>query len=138
MQIYTQQFYRIVEADQGKILYQQQDAEYGIFKKIYVPLTFTDEKIYSLYTEVAQDDFQLAVKEQLSVFSKLQIRRACRTLGIEDKLNALLKSNEIFAADWADAQNIDLQDEILKQALLLGNFTEQEIFAIKGAIQNGN
>jgi hypothetical protein len=38
----------------------------------------------------------------------LQIRRACRTLGIEDKLNALLKSNEIFAADWADAQNIDL------------------------------
>lgn len=138
MQIYTQQLFKMVEADQGKILYQKDGEEINIFKKIYVPLAFSDEKIYSLYSESTQDDFQFTVVKNTNIFTKLQIRRACRALGLEEKLNTLLQSNEIFAADWTDAQDIDLQDAILKQALLMGNFTEQEIITIKGTIQNGN
>lgn len=138
MQIYTQQLFKMVEADQGKILYQKDGEEINIFKKIYVPLAFSDEKIYSLYSETTQDDFQFTVVKNTNIFTKLQIRRACRALGLEEKLNTLLQSNEIFAADWTDAQDIDLQDAVLKQALLMGNFSEQEIITIKGTIQNGN
>lgn len=66
-----------------------------------------------------------------TIFSKLQIRRACRELGIESKLNDLLNSNEIFASDWSDAQDIDLADSILLQALKEGKFTDEEIDKIK-------
>jgi hypothetical protein len=48
------------------------------------------------------------VVKNTNIFTKLQIRRACRALGLEEKLNTLLQSNEIFAADWTDAQDIDL------------------------------
>lgn len=70
-----------------------------------------------------------------TVFSKLAIRRACRTLGLEGKLNAMLEASEVFRADWTDAQNIDLADPVLLQALQAGTFTEDEINSIKNSLQ---
>lgn len=72
-----------------------------------------------------------------TIFSKLQIRRACRELGIQDKLNSLISSNEIFSADWSDAQDIDLEDKVFLYALQQGDFTELEIQKIKETISHG-
>lgn len=68
-------------------------------------------------------------------FTKLQIRRTCRTLGLEGKLNALLASSDEFMSDWTDAQDIDLADPVLLQALQAGTFTENEINSIKNSLQ---
>ena len=70
-----------------------------------------------------------------TVFSKLAIRRACRTLGLEGKLNALLASSDEFMSDWTDAQDIDLADPVLLQALQAGTFTQDEINSIKNSLQ---
>jgi len=70
-----------------------------------------------------------------TVFTKLAIRRACRTLGLEGKLNTLLASSDVFRADWTDAQGIDLADPVLLQALQAGTFTEEEINSIKNSLQ---
>lgn len=71
---------------------------------------------------------------QQTVFSKLQIRRAMRALGIEAKLDALLAASHTFAADWADAQDIDLADLVLVEALAAGSITAEEIEEIKREI----
>lgn len=70
-----------------------------------------------------------------TTFTKLEIRRACRTLELEDKLNGLLKSNEIFASDWADAQEIDLNDIMFMEAVEAGVFTDAEINQVKEYLQ---
>lgn len=70
-----------------------------------------------------------------TVFTKLAIRRACRTLGLEGKLNTLLTSSDEFISDWTDAQDIDLSDPVLLQALAAGTFTEEEIQSIKNNLQ---
>lgn len=67
-------------------------------------------------------------------FTKLQIRRAMRAQGQEAALDALLASNATFAADWADAQEIDLNDEVTQQALQSVNI---DVMAIKKAIYGG-
>ena len=66
-----------------------------------------------------------------TVFSKLAIRRAMRSLGIEAKLDALLAASAVFRADWTDAQEIDLADPVLLDALAAGIITAEEIAAIK-------
>ncbi len=70
-----------------------------------------------------------------TIFAKLAIRRACRTLGLEGKLNALLEASDVFRADWTDAQDIDLSDPVLLQALQAGTFTQEEINSIKNNLQ---
>lgn len=72
-----------------------------------------------------------------TVFTKLKIRRAMRSLGIEAKLDALLSASHDFAADWSDAQEIDLADPVLVQALTAGNITAEEIEAIREEIERG-
>lgn len=69
-----------------------------------------------------------------TIYTKLQIRRAMRSLGIEERLDALLASSATFAADWADAQEIDLADPVLMDALAAGGITDAEIEQIRGAI----
>lgn len=49
---------------------------------------------------------------ETTIFSKLQIRRAARSLGKEYFLNAILSGNPEMQADWDDAQEIDLNDEM--------------------------
>ena len=64
------------------------------------------------------------------IFTKLAIRRACRNLGLESKLDALLASNELFKKDWDDAQEINLADSITSQALRTNAFTDAEYDAV--------
>ena len=52
-----------------------------------------------------------------TVFTKLQIRRAMRSLGLEATLDALLDSDAVFKTDWTDALEIDLSDRATVQAL---------------------
>ena len=68
-----------------------------------------------------------------TVFTKLAIRRAMRKLGIEGKLDALLAASHTFASDWSDAQDIDLADPVLIEALAAGSITDAEIAAIREA-----
>lgn len=70
-----------------------------------------------------------------TVFTKLKIRRAMRSLGIEAKLDALLAASATFAADWADAQEIDLADQVLVEALTAGSITPSEIEAIRELVE---
>ena len=69
-----------------------------------------------------------------TVFSKLAVRRAMRTLGIEAKLDALLSASDTFRADWTDAQEIDLADPVLTVALSTGGISAEEISQIKALI----
>ena len=68
-------------------------------------------------------------------FSKLQIRRAMRKLGKEDKLDELIYSNYTFQNDWNDAQSIDLNDPMILSALASGLITQEDINAIKEVIE---
>lgn len=64
-------------------------------------------------------------------YSKLDIRRACRTLDLQHKLNKLINATEQIAADWADANQIDLEDEMFIKAIEFGLFEQQQIDAVK-------
>ena len=88
---------------------------------------------YDGAVELADDRVNLipAKQKERTVFAKLEIRRAMRSLGIEEKLDALLSQNETFRKDWQDAREIDLNDEITKKALESGGITENEIFKIR-------
>ena len=88
---------------------------------------------YDGAVELADDGVNLipATQKERTVFAKLEIRRAMRSLGIEQKLDALLSQNETFRKDWQDAREIDLNDEITKKALESGGITENEIFKIR-------
>ena len=72
---------------------------------------------------------------QKTVFSKLQIRRACRALGLEDKLNRLIEYNENFYRDWHDAEEIDLTDSMIQQAIEAQILTQEQINQIKDFLQ---
>lgn len=90
------------------------------------------------YTDMSEEElapYRPAPPEQ-TVFSKLAIRRAMRSLGIEAKLNALLDASDTFRADWTDAQEIDLADPVLLEALASGGLSENEIAQIKNTILN--
>lgn len=88
---------------------------------------------YDNAVELADDGVNLlpATQKERTVFAKLEIRRAMRSLGMEEKLDALLSQNETFRKDWQDAREIDLNDEITKIALESGGITENEIFKIR-------
>ena len=88
---------------------------------------------YDGAVELAEDGVNLipAKQKERTVFAKLEIRRAMRSLGIEQKLDVLLSQNETFRKDWQDAREIDLNDEITKIALESGGITENEILKIR-------
>ena len=66
-----------------------------------------------------------------TVFTKLQIRRAMRQLGIEDQLNAIISGNVQFQSDWNDAQDIDLNDSLIQDAIQEGLITQEMIDEIR-------
>lgn len=74
------------------------------------------------------------IQPEKTTFSKLQIRRAARSLEKEDFLDAILSGNSEMQADWNDAQEIDLNDEMFTN---LNNITEIKDFIneIKGILQ---
>ena len=129
MIIDRQKLFTVVFADADKLLTNGQN----VYQLIYIPKHFTDQEIKAKYSEVDKNDFELKIQAQKQdgVYTKLFIRRACRALGLQAKLNTLLKSNEYFSADWADAQQINLNDPMFIEALKQGTFTDQEIDRIK-------
>ena len=62
-------------------------------------------------------------------FTKLQIRRCLRKHGYEGVLDGLLADNAEFRKDWEDAQDIDLNDEMMQEAVAQG-FIPQELIAL--------
>lgn len=129
MIIDRRQLFTVVSADIEKFVTDGQ----GVYQMVYMPKHFTDQEIKAKYSEVDKNDFQLKIQAQKQdgIYTKLFIRRACRSLGIQDKLNTLLNSNPIFSADWADAQQINLNDPLFLESLKQGTFTDQEIDQIK-------
>lgn len=71
-----------------------------------------------------------------TVFSKLAIRRAMRSLDIENKLDALLNASSTFKSDWTDAQEIDLADTVLASALAIGGISDKELQSIREALSS--
>jgi hypothetical protein len=117
MKIEINEYFKLVTADDGKLLSQKENGEAHIFKVIYVPLTMEDNDIKAKYTEIDENDFEISIDAEKKTYSKLFIRRACRALGIEYKLNGILNTNALFRVDWTDATEINLNDPILLQAL---------------------
>lgn len=80
------------------------------------------------------DEYVIHYNNQIAlsktVFTKLQIRRAMRSLGNETILDGLL-TNEAFKKDWSDAIEIDLSDPLTAQALAS---VQVDINAVKLAI----
>lgn len=68
-------------------------------------------------------------------FSKLQIRRAMRKLGMEDLLDQIIYSNYDFQKDWNDAQTIDLNDSMIQSAIENGLISQDTIKAIKEVLE---
>ena len=69
-----------------------------------------------------------------STFTKLQIRRAMRQLGIENKLDNILDNNPQFKKDWNDAIEIDLNDQMIKDAIQAELIYQKDIDQIKNTL----
>ena len=69
------------------------------------------------------------------IYSKLQIRRAMRALNCEDILDSILTGNTNFAKDWADAQEINLDDLGFKQGLHDFGISQEFVNNIIGHIE---
>lgn len=136
MEIYINEYFKMVTADDGKLLSQKENGEAHIMKIVYVPLAMSDADIEARYTEIDENEFEISIDAENQTYSKLEIRRACRELGIENKLNLLLESSAEFKNDWLDAQCIDLTDSVLLEALKAGKFTDDEIKTIKDLLND--
>lgn len=96
--------------------------------------------VYSLnYVDgiIVENDYALEeAQQQKKTFSKLSIRRALRKMGKQDILDKmLLKRNTQFAKDWIDSTEINLDDDIFKNALKALNINEdllQEVLKLIG------
>ena len=64
-------------------------------------------------------------------FTKLQIRRCLRKHGYEDALDRVLSSDFSFRKDWDDCLNIDLEDEMMREAVKGGLISEDLISLIQ-------
>ena len=129
MNILTTETYKEITAADGKLI--KDVADNSICRKVVLPARVTEDEIKARFVEIDADNFTI---KDGQTYSKLAIRRACRELGIEYKLNGILNENGLFAADWADAQEIDLSDPVLLEALAAGTFTADDIENIKAAL----
>ena len=64
-------------------------------------------------------------------FTKLQIRGCLRKHGYEDELDKILSSNVELKEDWDDCLDIDLNDEMLKEAVKKGLLSQELISLIQ-------
>ena len=126
MNILTTETYKEITAADGKLI--KDMADNTVCRKVIFPVTISEDEINSRFMEIDADNFIIKDGQK---YSKLAIRRACRELGIEYKLNGILNTNSLFAADWHDATEIDLSDPVLLEALAGGAFTAQEITDLK-------
>ena len=64
-------------------------------------------------------------------FTKLQIRSCLRKHGHEEALDRVLSSDFSFRKDWDDCLNIDLEDEMMREAVKGGLISEDLISLIQ-------
>ena len=69
-------------------------------------------------------------------FTKLQIRRCLRKHGYEDELDRILSSNAELKKDWDDCLDIDLNDEMLKEAVKKGLLSQELISLIQSEYES--
>ena len=69
-------------------------------------------------------------------FTKLQIRRCLRKHGYEDELDRILSSNAELKKDWDDCLDIDLNDEMLKEAVKKGLLSQELISLIQSECES--
>lgn len=69
-------------------------------------------------------------------FTKLQIRRCLRKHGYEDELDRILSSNAELKKDWDDCLDIDLNDEMLKEAVEKGLISQELISLIQSEYES--
>lgn len=65
--------------------------------------------------------------ETEKIFTKNQIRTACRELGIEDKLNEILSISADFKTFWDECLEVDFNYPMTQQALAVSKFTDDDI-----------
>lgn len=69
-------------------------------------------------------------------FTKLQIRRCLRKHGYEDELDRILSSNAELKKDWDDCLDIDLNDEMVKEAVKKGLLSQELISLIQSEYES--
>lgn len=69
-------------------------------------------------------------------FTKLQIRRCLRKHGYEDELDKILSSNAELKKDWDDCLDIDLNDEMVKEAVKKGLLSQELISLIQSEYES--
>ena len=69
-------------------------------------------------------------------FTKLQIRRCLRKHGYEDELDRILSSNAELTKDWDDCLDIDLNDEMVKEAVKKGLLSQELISLIQSECES--
>lgn len=69
-------------------------------------------------------------------FTKLQIRRCLRKHGYEDELDKILSSNAELKKDWDDCLDIDLNDEMVKEAVEKGLISQELISLIQSEYES--
>ena len=69
-------------------------------------------------------------------FTKLQIRRCLRKHGHEDELDKILSSNAELKKDWDDCLDIDLNDEMVKEAVEKGLISQELISLIQSEYES--
>ena len=93
-------------------------------------LTYKDGKIIENMPQNQQ-------KFKTRIYSKLKIRRALRSLGKQEILDKALRNrNSVFTKDWADSNEIDLDDDIFKRALKQFEITEETLNQVLQKLDN--
>jgi len=113
---------------------------YGYNQETNEPMLIADGfiKFPKTYADYEVKRGQIVEKEiispEYSIFTKLQIRRAMRQLGIEDQLDNILENNPQFKKEWDDCIEVDLNDQMIKDAINAGLITQEVIDQIKNII----
>ena len=84
--------------------------------------------------QIIEKQLNIQPNNENAIFSKLQIRRTMRKLGLEEDLNNFLASNINYLNDWNDAQVIDLNDPSIQELINNNIITQEYIDNIKNNI----
>lgn len=77
MNILTTETYKEISAENGKLI--KDMADNTVCRKVIFPVNISDDEINSRFVEIDADNF---IIKDGQTYSKLAIRRACRTLGL--------------------------------------------------------
>jgi hypothetical protein len=72
-------------------------------------------------------ELEIPEPEFPKVYTKNQIRTACIKLGLEEKLDNILEAYPKFRLFWNECLEVDLDYEMTRQALALGEFSDEDI-----------